>query len=118
MQTKIIERYFFFGLLLAVLIFTFFIFKPFWVVLVLGASFAIVLYPLYDWLKKRKFPSWLSSLLVVLFFVILICGPLLGIGIIVFNQSQNAYQAITANGNNLTPFIEKINELCRCHKHI
>lgn len=109
MQTKIIERYFFFGLLLAVLIFTFFIFKPFWVVLVLGASFAIVLYPLYDWLKKRKFPSWLSSLLVVLFFVILICGPLLGIGIIVFNQSQNAYQAITANGNNLTPFIEKIN---------
>lgn len=90
-----IERYFFFGLLLATLIFTFFIFQPFWIVLVVGASFAIVLRPVFEWFKaKLRFPAWLASLCTVLFFTILICGPLLGIGAIIFNQSQELYQSI------------------------
>jgi predicted PurR-regulated permease PerM len=94
MQTKFIERYFFFGLLLATLVFTFLIFRPFWIVLVLGICFAIVLYPVYVWLTDRKLPSWLASFLTVLLFVIVFCGPLLGIGALVFNQSQNVYQVV------------------------
>jgi len=113
MQTKIIERYFFFGLLLAVLVFTFFIFKPFWIVLILGISFSIVLYPVYAWLKKRM-PNWLSAFLTVLFLVIIICGPLLGIGAIVFNQSQDVYNSVVNSGN-AGPFItsmgDKINNI-------
>ncbi len=108
MQTKIIERYFFFGLLLATLIFSFLIFRPFWIVLVLGISFSIVLYPVYEWLNKRKLPNWLSALLTVFFFIIIIGVPLFSMGIIVFNQSQNAYQIIVNNVHSLS-FLDSIN---------
>src|SRR3989338_4305231 len=107
MQTKVIERYFFFGLLVSTFIFTFFIFRPFWIVLVLGLSFAIVLYPVYEWFKRRRLPNWLSSFLTVLFFVVVLCGPLLGIGAIVFNQSQDVYHKVTNNGN-AGPFLDSI----------
>lgn len=110
MQTKIIERYFFFGLLSATLIFTFFIFSPFWIVLILGASFAVILYPVYEWIKKGKLPDWLSAILTVLFFIVIVCGPLFGIAIMVFDQSQNLYHLITDNGNT-GPFLNSINNL-------
>jgi len=99
MQTKIIEKYFFFGLLLATLIFTFLIFRPFWIILVLGVSFSIVLYPVCEWFKKIKLPNWLSAFLTVFIFTLVLCGPLLGIGAIVFNQSQNVYYGVVRDGN-------------------
>ena len=109
MQTKIIERYFFFGLLLATFVFTFFILRPFWVVLVLGVSFSIVLYPMYEWLRYGGLPSWLSSLLTVFLFMIVLCGPILGIGVIVFNQSQDVYRQVISNRNTSEPFMDSIN---------
>lgn len=98
MQTKIIERNFFFGLLLATFIFTFLIFKPFLPLIVISASFAVVLYPIYNFLLNKKFANWASALITVLFFILMICGPLLGIGILVFDQTQDVYQSITQNG--------------------
>lgn len=114
MQTKIIERYFFFGLLFSTMVFTFFIFRPFWVVIILGISFSIVLYPIYEWLKKKSLPSWLSSFFTVALFTIVLCGPLLSIGVIVFNQSENLYHQVVTNGS-AKPLIasaeNKINEI-------
>lgn len=107
MQTKVIEKYFFYGLLLATLLFTFLIFRPFWIVLVLGISFSIVLYPLYEWFNKRRLPNWLSALITLLLFVIVLCGPLLGIGAVVFRQSQDVYHIVTDNGNT-RPFLDTI----------
>ena len=107
MQSKIIERYFFFGLLLATFVFTFLIFQPFWIVLVLGLSFSIVLYPIYEWLHKKRLPRWLASLLTVIFFIIVLCGPILGIGTVVFQQSQNLYHVVVDNGN-ARPFLDSI----------
>jgi len=107
MQTKIIERYFFFGLLLTTLLFTFLIFRPFWIVLVLGMSFSIVLFPVYEWFKKRKINSPLSAIITVLLFVILVCGPLLGVGAIIFNQSQNVYHVVSDAGKT-KPFLDSI----------
>ncbi len=107
MQTKTIEKYFFFGLLLATFIFTFFIFRPFWIVMVLGICFSIVLYPLYEWFQKRKLPDWLSSLLTVIIFTLVLCGPLLGIGVMVFNQSQDVYHVVVNNGST-EPFLNSI----------
>jgi len=107
MQTKIIERYFFFGILIATLFFTFFIFRPFWIVLVLGVSFSIVLYPIYKWLQTKKVPDSLSAFLTVLFFIIILCGPLFGIGILVFNQSQEVYN-IVVNTKSSVPLLELI----------
>jgi predicted PurR-regulated permease PerM len=109
MQPKTIERYFFFGLLFATLVFTFFIFRPFWIVLVLGASFSIVLYPIYQWLKKGHLPNWLAALVTIFFFIFVLCIPLFGIGTIVFNQSQNLYHSIVSSGDNL-PFINSIGD--------
>lgn len=99
MQSKIIGRYFFFGLLIGTLVFTFIIFQPFWIVLVLGTCFTVVLYPIYKWFKKGRLPSWLASLLTVILFVIALCGPLLGIGKVVFTQAQNTYEAVVKEGN-------------------
>jgi predicted PurR-regulated permease PerM len=109
MESKTIEKYFFFGLLLATLFFAFLIFRPFWIVLVLGASFSIVLHPVYLWFKKNRQPNWFASLLTVFFFVIVLCIPLLGVGSIVFNQSQTLYHSVAANGNTL-PFINTIGD--------
>ncbi len=107
MQTKIIEKYFFFGLLLATFLFTFFIFRPFWMIIVLGLSFSIVLHPIYEWLLRGKLPNWLAAFLTVLFFVIVLCGPLLSIGTLVFKQSQNVYHSVADNGN-AKPFLSSI----------
>ena len=107
MQPKIIEKYFFFSLLSLTLIFAFMIFRPFWLVLVLGASFSIVLYPVFKWFEKKNCPNWLAALLSVLFFIIVLCIPLFAIGSIVFNQSQNLYHSVIGNGN-VTPFLNSI----------
>ncbi|MEK7569743.1 MAG: AI-2E family transporter [Patescibacteria group bacterium] len=106
-ESKIMERYFFFGLLLATLLFTFFIFKPFLVVLVLGICFAIVLHPVYEFFKGFRIPNFLASLLTVIFFIIVVCGPLLGIGKLVFDQSQDIY-ANLVRGGSAGPFVEKV----------
>ena len=102
------ERYFFFGLLLVTFILSFLIFKPFWVILVLGISFSVVLYPFYEWLKERKIPNALASLLTVIFFTILLCGPLLGIGALVFEQSKGVYQSFTGNNDSFL-ILESVN---------
>ncbi|MFA5999672.1 MAG: AI-2E family transporter [Candidatus Paceibacterota bacterium] len=99
MQTKIFEKYFFFGLLFITFVFTFFIFRPFWIVLVLGASFSIVLYPIYNLFRRTKLPDWISSFVTVLLFVVMFCGPLLLIGVLVFNQSQDVYYNIVTSGH-------------------
>ena len=99
MQTKFIEQYFFFGLLLGTLLFTFLIFKPFWAVLVLGMSFAIVLHPIFLWFQNKKLPNWFSSLVTVFLFVVVLCIPIISISGMVFNQSQNVYQAIINQGS-------------------
>jgi predicted PurR-regulated permease PerM len=114
MQSKTFERYFFFGLLLATLIFVFMIIRPFWVILVLGGSFSIVLYPVYAWLKKAKLPSWLASAFTLVFFVLVLCIPLFGIGTIVFNQSQQLYHNAIVSGGAvpaLSAIGEKINSV-------
>ncbi len=109
MQTKIIERYFFFGLLLTTLIFVFLIFRPFLSILIISAAFAVVLYPVYSWLQGKKFPDWLSALTTLLLFILIICGPLFGIGAIVFDQSQDLYYSVASSGG-ATPFLNNIEQ--------
>ena len=110
METKIIERYFFFGLLLGSLIFTFLIFRPFWTILVLGISFSIVLHPFYLWCKKVRLSNWLSALITVIIFTIILCGPILGIGTIIFNQTQDLYGSVIDN-KSFEPFLGSIEEM-------
>lgn len=107
MQTKTIERYFFFTLLFATFIFSFLIFRPFWIVLVLGISFSIVFFPIYQWFNK-KLSNWLSALLTVFLFVLIVVGLLFGLGIVILNQSQNVYNLFTDSKNTFS-FLDSIN---------
>lgn len=107
MHKNIIERYFFFGLLLATLLLVFNIFKPFLSVLVISISFTVVLYPLYIWFRKIKFPGWVASLTTIFLFLLLVGGPVLGIGFLVFNQSQDLYQSLSNQGVTVN-FLENI----------
>ncbi|MDQ3244910.1 MAG: AI-2E family transporter [bacterium] len=109
MQTKIIEKYFFFGLLLATFIFTILIFSRFWIILVLGISFAIILRPMYEWFNKKKIPSAISSFLTVIIFMIVLLGPILGISVLVFNQSQDLYSNFN-NNNGSADLINTLNQ--------
>ena len=108
MQPKVMEKYFFFGILLATLVFAFFIFRPFWIVLMLGASISIILYPIYTWLNKKHLPNWLAAFITLIFFIIVLCIPLFSIGSIVLNQSQNFYHSIINNNGNVGPFMNSI----------
>ncbi len=106
MNKSNIEKYFFFGLLLLVAVFSVFIFKPFLSVLVIGISFTVVLYPLHQWFMKHitKY-SGLSALLCVIFFIIVVCGPLFFIGKMVFNESESLYRSFS-NPESQATFIE------------
>jgi len=107
MQTKIIERYFFFGLLLLTLFLAFLIFKPFLPIIIISAAFAVVLSPVHRWLNNRGIPNALSALISVFFFLLIICGPLFGLGVLVFNQTHDLYYSMIQNGGT-GPVLQKI----------
>lgn len=105
MSNRIAEKSFFIFLLIAVLVLAAIIFFPFLTVLVLGASFAVVLNPVYEWLKKHLFnSSLLSAILTVLLFIVLVVGPLFLAVSLVFQETQGVLTANTTSG----PFIQAI----------
>jgi predicted PurR-regulated permease PerM len=110
MHSKDIEKYFFLGFLALVTIFVLILFRPFFPIIILGASFAVVLHPLYVWFSEKitKGRSWASALLAVIVFVVAVCGPLFGIGVVVFRQSQDLYQSLSGGGAG--PMIQKLGE--------
>ena len=74
-----------------------------------------MLYPVHLSLVKRRLPNSLSALLTLFIFIVLLCIPLLGLGSIVFNQSQDLYHSFLNNNGNAGPFLtligNKINQL-------
>ncbi len=109
MQSQHIGKYFFLVLLIGAFIFAGVILSPFFTTLILGASFAIVLHPIHTWLRSKvtKGREWIAALLTTLFFIIVLAGPLFGIGVLVFKQSESVYQSIT-NSSSAGPFLDTI----------
>jgi len=110
MHTTSTEKYFLFILLLIVVIFILFIFSPFLGMLVLSASFAVVLSPVYSWIKNHitRNVSWLASILTIIIFLLFLCTPLFFVGKSVFGQIQDIYLNIMTSGNS-SHFIDSIN---------
>ena len=111
MQTSTTERYFLFVLLSIAIILTLLILFPFLTMFVLAAAFAVVLSPIYSWIKKHT-PgniSWLASLLTVIIFLLGLCVPLFFIGKAIFYQTQNVYISVINSGNSAGHFIDSIN---------
>ncbi len=110
MQTSPIEKHFLLALLVLTIILALAIFYPFLTMVVLAAAFAVVLSPVYLWLKHHmtRGISWIASLLTVMLFIVLLCGPLFAIGTVVFDQVQNTYDSMIATGDTDT-FIKALN---------
>lgn len=100
MQISSTEKYFLFVLLLLTIILALLILYPFLTMFILAAAFAVVLNPLYLWIKKHLVwnVSWIASLLTVIVFLVFLCVPLFFVGKAVFNQTQNMYYSIVESG--------------------
>ncbi len=109
METSKTEKYFLFGLLAIVLILTFAILYPFITIFILAAAFAVVVNPVYLWIKKHitRKNGGLASLITIILFLIILCIPIFFMGITIFNQAQNAYFSIVTNGDT-SLFIKKL----------
>ncbi len=100
MSTHPQGKHFFYILFAAVAIFCCFIFKPFFVVVVIGASLAVVFHPIFLWIRARvaRNISWLAALLTTLLFIIIIGVPLFFIGSQVLHEGQDFYQSLQEDG--------------------
>lgn len=81
-------------------IFTILIFYPFLAMLILSIAFAVVLDPVYLFIKRKlvRDTAWLASILTVILFLICLCVPLFFIGKAVFIQTQDIYLKMISSG--------------------
>jgi predicted PurR-regulated permease PerM len=109
MKTKVIEKNFFYSLLILVGILCILVFWPFLSTIVIGIALSVVLYPVYTFFNSRvtNDTPWLSSLLTLLAFIVVLGVPAFFIGSMVLSQSQELYTSITSNGGP-SPYITKI----------
>jgi len=103
------EKNFLFILLIIVSIVAILILYPFLTVFILSAAFSVILYPVYLWIKKHTYKQipWIASILTIITFLIVLCIPLFLVGTAVFEQTQDAYYSIVANGG-ADNFINKV----------
>lgn len=109
METTKTEKYFLFGLLAIVLALTLAILYPFLAIFILAAAFAVVINPVYLWVRKHitKQKEGLASFITIILFLLVLCIPIFFMGTVIFDQAQNAYQFIASNGDT-SVFIQKI----------
>ncbi|HEX8591433.1 MAG TPA: AI-2E family transporter [Candidatus Paceibacterota bacterium] len=96
MQTERIQTYALVGLLGAVAVLAFFIFKPFLTPLALAAIFAVVLYPLQRFfLKRLKGWSGLAAAVTILVVTVCLLVPLSAIALRIIGEAQHTYVSLT-----------------------
>lgn len=110
MQTNSSEKHFLYGLLVMVLILTLAIFWPFLTIIILAVSFAVILNPIHHWINKHltRGITWLSSLITVFLFLVVLCIPIFFVGKTVFTQAENLYYGIIDSGQTANGLIQKI----------
>lgn len=110
MQKNSNEKHFLYALLAIVLILTVAIFWPFLTILVLAIAFAVVLAPVNDFISTyiTKKINWLSSLITVTIFLLVLCIPIFFVGKSVFIQTQNLYYGVIDSGQTANGLIQKI----------
>ncbi len=100
MPAKDAQRYFFYGFFLVTIILALLIFRPFVTVLILGTALAVVFYPLFNFfLRHFSFGKrWIAALCTVIVFVMILLGPLLLFGTIIFYELQNVPTSLSSGG--------------------
>lgn len=99
------EKYFFYFLLFVALVLAFFVFRPFLIVLILSASFAVVMHPLYEWFLRRVTTSSpFAAFYTVALFVLIVGVPLVGISFLVYGQAVSLFES----GSLIQPLIDTV----------
>ncbi|HVY36125.1 MAG TPA: AI-2E family transporter [Candidatus Paceibacterota bacterium] len=100
MQPSSLRHAAFFGLFLLAIIFGVLLLWPFLKIVVVAAALSVVLFPIYHFLLRRIAVNnkWFASLLTIILFLVIICGPLALIGTLVFRQTQLIYQELGSGG--------------------
>lgn len=109
MQNSNTEKHFILILLIIVAVLALAIFYPFLSVIILGASLAIILYPIFIWIKKHitKNISWLASTITIILSILIIGIPIFFLIKTVFFQIQDSYFNVIS-GTDTGVIIEKI----------
>lgn len=96
MNASKIQPYFLITLLTGALVLSFFILRPFLIPIALAAVFAVVLEPLYKWLRD-KMENWsgAAALFTVAIGVVLILLPLTILGTLVVKEASSLYVTLT-----------------------
>lgn len=117
MNANALRPYFLISLIAVSSALTFFIFRPFIVVLVLAAVFAVVLQPIYrNVLKRMNSLPGLSAFITMLISVVCILIPLTFITIQIAGEAKNLYSSITDNGGGetyLNTVIKSVSDVSR-----
>ncbi|MFA6503151.1 MAG: AI-2E family transporter [Candidatus Paceibacterota bacterium] len=96
MDAKVLRPYFLITLITASAVLTFFIFRPFLIVLVLAAMFAMLLQPLYHVVLRRMSSSpGLAAFVTMLVAVVCILIPLMFISVQIADDAQNLYTSLS-----------------------
>ncbi|MDQ5931276.1 MAG: hypothetical protein QG674_442 [Patescibacteria group bacterium] len=98
MHEQSTRKYFYFLLFILGAGLTVLILWPFAKVLVLSLALSAVLFPVYNKIKSFIKVPWISSLLTVILFIIVLCIPLFVVGTLVFKQSQGLYSWVIEHG--------------------
>ena len=110
MISKTRGKSFFYILLSAMTLLCLVIFWPFLPIILIGAALAVVLHPIYTWIHGRLFrghASWLSALITITIFIIIIAAPIAFLGTEVVVQSRSLYVSLT-NGGSASEYISQI----------
>jgi len=100
MNAKMLQPYFLIALIAVSSVLTFFIFRPFLVVIVFAVVFAVVLQPLYQGILRQMSSSpGLAAFATMLVSVVCILIPLTFITVQVADEAQNLYTAIVEGGS-------------------
>lgn len=102
MRQQKLELYFLFALLFAIIVLTFFIFKPFIYVLVLAIVSATIFYPIHKQILKftkgrNSISSFISTILVL--FVVIV--PLFFLSLQLFQEATKLYTYVINNGSSI-----------------
>ncbi len=105
-----VQTYFYFGILIVVAALVIFMFLPFLTSIVLAATFAVVLRPVFRYFCRilKGSEGWAAFITVILA-TLIVLGPLSWFGTLVFNEAKDVYVKLSANGlGDLAIFIESL----------
>lgn len=104
MPTRKIELGFFFLLIVAAAVLSFFLLKPYLGALFVAVVFAIVFRPLYETIHRKVKRTSLSSLITLALLFLVILTPAALFGFFVFDDAQRLYQS----ADNAGPILERL----------